>query len=101
MWPRKLPRGRAKWSVKFFDDLGLPLVHEHVGAPQRTNVERLVTRVQDENLLHPDQKSTRLTSWPVWNRILSSGRRRRTHGQKRVGHAGKAGMASNGIASDA
>ena len=53
VWPRKLPRGRAKWSVELFDDLRLPLVDEHVRAPQRAHVERLVTRVQDENLLHP------------------------------------------------
>lgn len=34
------------------DDLGLSLPHEHVRAPIRAHVERLVACVQDENLMH-------------------------------------------------
>jgi hypothetical protein len=37
---------------EIFEHLGLPLEHEHVGTPHRTNIERLVARVQNENLLH-------------------------------------------------
>ena len=53
MWPRERGRGRAKWSVELLDHLRLALEDEHVRAAQRAHVERLVTRVQDENLLHP------------------------------------------------
>ncbi len=56
VWPRELRRGRAKWSPELFDDLRLPLEHEHVRTSQRADVERLVTRVQDENLLHRVRK---------------------------------------------
>src|SRR5205814_2990373 len=31
--PRKRRRGRAEWSIEFFDHLGLPLEDEHVGTP--------------------------------------------------------------------
>ena len=41
---------------KLFDHLRLALEDEHVRAPQRAHVERLVTRVQDENLLHRGRK---------------------------------------------
>jgi len=42
----------AERAREVLEHLGLPLEHEHVGTPHRTDVERLVTRVQNENLLH-------------------------------------------------
>ena len=43
--------GGAKALRQALDHLGLALPNEHVGTPHGTDVERLVTRVQDENLL--------------------------------------------------
>ena len=42
----------AEWSVQLLDDFSLPLVDEHVRAAQRAHIERLVTRIENENLLH-------------------------------------------------
>ena len=56
MRPRERRRGRAQWSLELFDHLRLPLVDEHVRPPQRAHVERLVARVQDQNLLHRGRK---------------------------------------------
>ena len=52
VWPLVGVSGRAKWSVKFLDHLCLALEDEHVGAAQRAHIERLVTRIENENLLH-------------------------------------------------
>ena len=52
VWPLERVRGRAKWSVELLDHLCLALEDEHVGAAQRAHVERLVTRIENENLLH-------------------------------------------------
>jgi hypothetical protein len=52
MWPLIRVSGRAKWSVELLDHLCLALEDEHVGAAQRAHIERLVTRIENENLLH-------------------------------------------------
>jgi hypothetical protein len=52
VWPLIRVSGRAEWSIQLFDHLGLALEDEHVRAAQRAHVERLVTRVENENLLH-------------------------------------------------
>src|SRR5207247_10531399 len=51
--PLERVRGRAKWSVELLDHLCLALEHQYVGAAQRAHVERLVTRIEDEYMLHP------------------------------------------------
>ena len=51
--------GRGAQALRqALEDLRLPLPHEHVRAPHRTDVERLVTCVQDENLLQLATKRT-------------------------------------------
>ena len=42
--------------VELLDDLGLALEHEYVSTPNSGDVQRLVTRVQDENVLHSGRK---------------------------------------------
>ena len=54
--PRKPRRGRAKWSVEFFDHLRLPLIDEDVRAAQRAHIQRLKTGVQYQYLLHFAEK---------------------------------------------
>ena len=44
--------GRMERQVVLLQDFGLALEHEDVCAPNRADVQRLVARVQDENLLH-------------------------------------------------
>src|SRR5207342_2959274 len=48
--------GGTERLVEALDDLRLAFVDEHVRPPHRANVERLVTRVQDENMLQPGRK---------------------------------------------
>src|SRR4029077_17462234 len=60
VWPRIHRRGRAKWSVELFDHLRLALEDENVRAPERAHVQRLVTRVQDQYLLHGAEKCSPL-----------------------------------------
>jgi hypothetical protein len=50
--PDEGARRRVERPVQALDHLRLALPHKHVGAPHGTDVERLVARVQDENLLH-------------------------------------------------
>jgi hypothetical protein len=38
--------------VELLDHFGLSLEHEHVGTPHGSDIQRLVTRVQNQNLLH-------------------------------------------------
>src|SRR4051794_13125393 len=45
-------RGGAEWSLERLDHLRLALEHEHVRAPNRADVQRLIARVQNE-YLHP------------------------------------------------
>src|SRR5439155_13129297 len=52
MWPLVGVSGRAEWSVELLDHLCVALEDEHVGAAQRAHIERLVTRIENENLLH-------------------------------------------------
>src|SRR6185295_19362517 len=49
---------RAERLVEVLDHLGLALVEEDVGAPNRAHIQRLVTGVEDQNLLHPAPKGT-------------------------------------------
>src|SRR5262249_61692918 len=56
MRPDEAPGGGAQRLVEPLDDLGLALVDEHVGTPHRANVERLVTSVQDQNMLQLARK---------------------------------------------
>src|SRR5205807_5928067 len=48
--------GGTEGFLEALDDLRLALVDEHVRPPHRANVERLVARVQDENMLQPGRK---------------------------------------------
>src|SRR5690348_13537715 len=57
--PDEAAGGRAERLVELLDDLRLALVEEHVGAPNRAHIQRLVTGVQNQNLLHPGRKGTR------------------------------------------
>jgi hypothetical protein len=41
-----------KRLVQLLDHLGFPFEDEHVGTPDRGHVQRLIARVQDENVLH-------------------------------------------------
>jgi hypothetical protein len=52
VWPLIRVSGRAKWSVQLLDHLCLALEDEDVGAAERAHIERLVTRIENENLLH-------------------------------------------------
>ena len=45
-------RSRVQRLVELLDHLGLALEHEHMRAPNAGDVQRLVARIQDENLLH-------------------------------------------------
>ena len=52
VWPRiRVGRGVQR-LVELLDHLGLSLEHEHVGTPHGCDIQRLVTRVQNQNLLH-------------------------------------------------
>src|SRR5258708_4931735 len=52
---------------ELLDDLGPAFVKEHVGAPNRAHVQRLVAGVQDENLLHLARKIPARAAVPLAN----------------------------------
>ena len=52
MWPPKRVGGRAKWSVELLDHFRFAFEDEDVRAAQRAHVQRLVTRIEDEYMLH-------------------------------------------------
>ena len=56
--PHVRVRRRPERLVETLDDLRLPLPHEYVGATCRAHVERLVARVQDENVVHERERSS-------------------------------------------
>ena len=56
MGPDEAAGRGAERLVEPLDYLGLALVHEHVGTPHRAHVERLVTCVQNKNVLQPGRK---------------------------------------------
>ncbi len=62
---RRITCGRANVSRRgverhfvLLEDLRLALEHEHVGTPHRTHIERLVARVQDEDLAQSAPKGS-------------------------------------------
>src|SRR6266540_746565 len=50
--PRKRVGRRMEPFLELLDHLGLALEHEHVGTPNGRDVQWLVARIEDENLLH-------------------------------------------------
>ena len=82
---------RAQRLVELLDHLGLALVDQHVGAPNRAHVQRLVTCVQDENVLQPARKVPAADmplllrlSWPARRPPAPRGRGRRRRGRRRA-----------------
>ncbi len=55
---RRLRAGQRYGPVELLEHLGLSLEDEHVRPPNRRHVQRLVARVQDEDLLHSERKSS-------------------------------------------
>src|SRR5207248_1182911 len=80
MGPDEAARGRAQRLIEVLDHLGLALVQEHVGTPNRAHVQRLVTGIQNQNLLHLAPKGisgtaldrsndvSKATKLPIWGR---------------------------------
>src|SRR2546423_8217416 len=70
--PGKRRRRRPQRLVELLDHLGLALEYEHMRAPNRRHIERLVARIQHQYLLQDSQKGSSGTAVDYLDIALST-----------------------------